>query len=208
MQVRSLGQEDALEKEMATHSSILAWRIPWIAAPRGLQSMELLRGRHDWACVHATRVLLPVLWASGTRDQVWLRSKVELYALRNGEGPAWALEHPRSGRAVGGLLSRDCAWLFKERAALSRGRCSRAAQASHLSAGAAPLHEGRCRPLEPCPAPRDASALGRLAEVSGGGSSLGALVWRARCEAPAPGAQWASEIRWSTKEKKKQKVRF
>ena len=104
MQVRSLGQEDALEKEMATHSSILAWRIPWIAAPRGLQSMELLRGRHDWACVHATRVLLPVLWASGTRDQVWLRSKVELYALRNGEGPAWALEHPRSrpgrGRAA------------------------------------------------------------------------------------------------------------
>ena len=38
-QVRSLGQEDPLEKEMATHSSILAWRIPWMEEPSGLQSM-------------------------------------------------------------------------------------------------------------------------------------------------------------------------
>ena len=37
--VRSLGQEDPLEKEMATHSSILAWRIPWTKEPGGLQSM-------------------------------------------------------------------------------------------------------------------------------------------------------------------------
>ena len=39
--VRSLGQEDPLEKEMATHSSILAWRIPWMEEPGGLQSMGL-----------------------------------------------------------------------------------------------------------------------------------------------------------------------
>ena len=38
-QVRSLGQEDPLEKGMATHSSILAWRIPWIEEPGGVQSM-------------------------------------------------------------------------------------------------------------------------------------------------------------------------
>ena len=37
--VQSLGQEDPLEKEMATHSSILAWRIPWTEEPGGLQSM-------------------------------------------------------------------------------------------------------------------------------------------------------------------------
>ena len=37
--VRSLGPEDPLEKEMATHSSILAWRIPWTEEPGGLQSM-------------------------------------------------------------------------------------------------------------------------------------------------------------------------
>ena len=37
--VRSLGQEDPLEKEMVTHSSILAWKIPWMEEPGGLQSM-------------------------------------------------------------------------------------------------------------------------------------------------------------------------
>ena len=40
MQVRSLGQEDPLEKEMATHSSILAWIIPWTDEPDGLQSVH------------------------------------------------------------------------------------------------------------------------------------------------------------------------
>ena len=45
--VRSLGQEDPLEKEMATHSSVLAWRIPWIVEPGRLQSMGSQRVRHD-----------------------------------------------------------------------------------------------------------------------------------------------------------------
>ena len=45
--VQSLGQEDPLEKEMATHSSILAWRIPWTEEPGGLQSMVLQRVGHD-----------------------------------------------------------------------------------------------------------------------------------------------------------------
>ena len=45
--VRSLGQEDLLEKEMAIHSSILAWRTPWIEEPGGLQSMGLQRIRWD-----------------------------------------------------------------------------------------------------------------------------------------------------------------
>ena len=46
-QVRSLGQEDSLEKGMATHSSILAWRIPWTEEPGRLQSMGSQRVRHD-----------------------------------------------------------------------------------------------------------------------------------------------------------------
>ena len=45
--VQSLGQEDPLEKDMATHSSILAWRIPWTEESGGLQSMGLRRARHD-----------------------------------------------------------------------------------------------------------------------------------------------------------------
>ena len=40
-QVKSLGGEDRLEKEMATHSSILAWKIPWTEEPSGLQSIDL-----------------------------------------------------------------------------------------------------------------------------------------------------------------------
>ena len=44
--VRALGREDPLEKGMATHSSILAWRIPWTEEPGGLQSMVLQRVRH------------------------------------------------------------------------------------------------------------------------------------------------------------------
>ena len=47
--VHSLGQEDPLEKGMATHSSILAWRIPWIEEPGGLQSLGSQRIKHDWA---------------------------------------------------------------------------------------------------------------------------------------------------------------
>ena len=46
-QVQSLDQEDPLEKEMATHSSILAWRIPWTEEPSGLQSMGSQKVRHD-----------------------------------------------------------------------------------------------------------------------------------------------------------------
>ena len=44
--VRSLGQEDPLEKGMATHSSVLAWRIPWTEEPGGLQSMGSQRVGH------------------------------------------------------------------------------------------------------------------------------------------------------------------
>ena len=47
--VQSLGWEDLLEKETATHSSILAWKIPWMEEPGGLQSMGSLRVRCDWA---------------------------------------------------------------------------------------------------------------------------------------------------------------
>ena len=45
--VQSVGWEDPLEKGMTTHSSILAWRIPWTEEPGGLQSMGLHRVRHD-----------------------------------------------------------------------------------------------------------------------------------------------------------------
>ena len=47
MQVQSLDQEDPLEEEMTTHSSIFAWKIPWTEEPDGLQSMGSQRVKHD-----------------------------------------------------------------------------------------------------------------------------------------------------------------
>ena len=46
--VQSMGQEDPLEKGMATHASILAWKIPWTEEPGGLQPMGFQRAGHDW----------------------------------------------------------------------------------------------------------------------------------------------------------------
>ena len=62
--VRSLGQEDSLEKEMATHSSTLAWRIPWREEPDGLQSMGSQRVGHDWAASLSLSLWFLYLWAS------------------------------------------------------------------------------------------------------------------------------------------------
>ena len=64
---QSLGQEDPLEKEMATRSSILAWGIPWTEEPGGLQSTELQRVGHHLATKQASLVAqrlkrLPSMW--------------------------------------------------------------------------------------------------------------------------------------------------
>ena len=52
-QVQSLGQEDPLEEEMATYSSIVAWRIPWSEEPGGLESMGSQRVGHNLATEYA-----------------------------------------------------------------------------------------------------------------------------------------------------------
>ena len=57
-QVRSLGWEDPLEKEMATHSSILAWSIPWTEEHGRLQSMVSQRVGYDWATEQQQQLLL------------------------------------------------------------------------------------------------------------------------------------------------------
>ena len=58
--IQSLGREDPLEKEMATHSSILAWRIPWMEEPGGLQSMGSQRVGHDWVTSLSLSISPPV----------------------------------------------------------------------------------------------------------------------------------------------------
>ena len=65
--VQSLGRKDPLEKEMATHSSILAWEIPWTEKPRRLQPTGLQRVKHNWATntfpgfLHTHRLHIPLL---------------------------------------------------------------------------------------------------------------------------------------------------
>ena len=63
-QAWSLSQEDPLEEGMATHSSIITWRIPWIEEPRRLQSMGSQRVRHDWIDLAPTDIyiLIPENW--------------------------------------------------------------------------------------------------------------------------------------------------
>ena len=63
--VRSLGQEDPLEKEMATHSSTLAWKIPWTEERSRLQSMESQRVGHHWAnSLHFTSLHFFTIWST------------------------------------------------------------------------------------------------------------------------------------------------
>ena len=73
--VQSLGQEDPLEKEMATHSSILAWRIPWTEEHGGLQSMESQRVGLDWATSLSLSLFMPSIshwtWAAAGRGMVF-----------------------------------------------------------------------------------------------------------------------------------------
>ena len=57
-QVWSLGQEDPLEEEMATHSSIIAWKIPWAEEPEGQESMGLQRVGCNWASEHEYMMVL------------------------------------------------------------------------------------------------------------------------------------------------------
>ena len=87
MRVQSLGQEDPLEKEIATHSSILAWRIPWTEKPVGLQSMGSQRVRHnysDWAYMHTVTWSLR-LSQDMNQDQFSRETTGDREAVRGGD---------------------------------------------------------------------------------------------------------------------------
>ena len=75
--IQSLGPEDPLEKGMATHSSILAWRIPQTEEPRQLQSMDLQRVGHDWAAEHTHSPLNTTRFRENVSDNCKLYSAVE-----------------------------------------------------------------------------------------------------------------------------------
>ena len=87
IQVQFLGWKDSLEKGMATHSSILAWRIPWAEEPGGPQSMGSQRVKHDWVnntfyCCHKklpkAKWFKPMLSYDLTAVQVWRLTWISL----------------------------------------------------------------------------------------------------------------------------------
>ena len=96
-QVRSLDQEDPPEKEMATHSSTLAWKIPWIEEPSGLQSMGSQRVGHDWVTslfnvsqLLVTKVPPPsVSW--GARQAALLLNSAQRHDFACDSTQAWSL---------------------------------------------------------------------------------------------------------------------
>ena len=80
-QVQSLGREDPLEKEMATHSITLDWKIPWTEDPGRLQAMRLQRVRYDWA----TSLLLFSLY----NYRVEVRNRLKALYLIDRPGELW-----------------------------------------------------------------------------------------------------------------------
>ena len=76
-QVQSLGWEDPLEKEMATHSSILAWKIPWTEDPGRLQSVGSQRVGHDWVTSLHFHLSELAMWKSldTSERQFWWKRK-------------------------------------------------------------------------------------------------------------------------------------
>ena len=78
MWVPSLGREETLKKEMATHSNILAWKIPWTGEPGGLQSMGSQNVGHDWVIEHAN---LQIIKASSISHEDKKCLSSQLYRL-------------------------------------------------------------------------------------------------------------------------------
>ena len=94
--VRSLGWEDPLEKGMATHSSVLAWKIPWTEEPGGLQSTGSQRVRQDWATENRTagpdesQCYISSLWVDSERGPSGaLGGRCVIRELRQSRAECW-----------------------------------------------------------------------------------------------------------------------
>ena len=85
-QVRSLGREDPREKEMATHSSILAWEIPWTEEPGGLQSMGHKGVGHNLATEQQQKEDLLINTDFHTATRASDTIKLQLFLLRREDG--------------------------------------------------------------------------------------------------------------------------
>ena len=123
--VWSLGQEGPLKKGMATHSSILAWKIPWTEEPGGLHSMGLQRVQHDLATNTFTfttlqtgeaSALSPAFTLGKDQTQVFL---AETPGDSSGRSP-WGISHLSWSDGGGGTLLPDRMWRWREKGALPK----------------------------------------------------------------------------------------
>ena len=122
--VWSLGWGDPLEKEMVTHSSILAWRIPWTEKPGRLQSMGSQRVGHDWATSSFTLVLSQSFWLRvlpGGACLVQPRWMPERRIL----GGSWT-----SAISFWPFLNSSCWWRLISSVFLSRTSCHKTTHAN------------------------------------------------------------------------------
>ena len=123
--VRSLGQEDPLEKEMATHSSTLAWKIPWTEEPGRLQSMGLQRVRHDWVTSLCAHQVLWNIWSSreignsysGTQLSVLCFAQIKQFARCECDHSAEWNSSPVGSGSLIEACSWNLAWFQKEHGA-------------------------------------------------------------------------------------------
>ena len=123
-QVRSLGQEDPLEKRMATHSSILTWKIPWTEEPDGLQSIGSQRVEHNWVTNTNNPYLLgirsntefseasqgPTLQAGSSKSSTLCLAMLTLFCITC---QFWSMRHQK--KSVGDFLSGKLRDLHKEK---------------------------------------------------------------------------------------------
>ena len=123
--VQSLGWEDPLEEGMATHSSILVWRIPWTEEPGGPQSMGSQRVRHDWVIKHSTHAAcgISVPWpATKPQPRQWkcwiltTRRPGDLHSRIRRQNFSWwpwvseRMDNNSSCRAISVQLSLGTLW--------------------------------------------------------------------------------------------------
>ena len=120
MWVQPLGREDPLEEGMATHSSILAWRIPRTEEPSGLQSMGSLRVGHSWASPHAGPTE-PLSWDTGACVRISTCSTL---------GPSWFVPRGTPGRGARLSKGQKRETMFRKRWSLAHSDSNRQVMAS------------------------------------------------------------------------------
>jgi len=106
--VQSLGWEDTLEKEMATHSSTLAWKIPWMEEPGRLWSMRSQRVGHDWAT--SLSLSGAFLVAQGLKNPPANAGDMGLIPAL-GRSPGEGNGNPFQNSCLGNLMHRGAWWL-------------------------------------------------------------------------------------------------